>query len=481
MPEREFELYLSLLAKLLRLNPGQKVAITDEMRDHLEERLAELTGQGLSREDAIHRALDEFGDAAGIAADFSLISRQKRRRFLMRMTLGTVVATTAVLLIATAFWPAIPDAPAPNNALAQDNNKAISGAVPPSKPRRNTAIPVKPKTGTKPVASKPAISTEELEIEKKLATKLEGVQFEEVSLKDVIDFISESIKTDILYDIQYFDDLGVDPKDAKVNLVLNHTKISARTALELALKRAGAGDVAITYREGLIYLTNMEVDRKTMVYDCRNLLSAATTFPNSVMGSGSDFGPGGSGIPGGLGSAPGAGVGPSELAPGSAGPGGGAAAAKQRARALAAARAQAYRTAAEQSLIHVIQSTVRSTTWQDIDGDGATISTLNGILVVSANHEAHKEIQQLIDTLEQVTKNTPRRRGQRGMGASGMGSGFGPRRATPRTPGGFGSGSRADSPGSSHRGGFGPAAGTSNSGSGESAGGFVGGRPSKRN
>ena len=32
MPEREFELYLSALSRLLRLNPQQKDAIADELR-----------------------------------------------------------------------------------------------------------------------------------------------------------------------------------------------------------------------------------------------------------------------------------------------------------------------------------------------------------------------------------------------------------------------------------------------------------------
>ena len=33
MPEQEFEIYLALLSKLLRLSPTQKAAISDELRD----------------------------------------------------------------------------------------------------------------------------------------------------------------------------------------------------------------------------------------------------------------------------------------------------------------------------------------------------------------------------------------------------------------------------------------------------------------
>ncbi len=44
MSEQEFDLYLKLLAKCLRLTSGQRELIADELRDHLEERLEELRG-----------------------------------------------------------------------------------------------------------------------------------------------------------------------------------------------------------------------------------------------------------------------------------------------------------------------------------------------------------------------------------------------------------------------------------------------------
>ena len=39
MSEHEFELYLRLLGKFLRLTPGQEADVADELRDHLEARL----------------------------------------------------------------------------------------------------------------------------------------------------------------------------------------------------------------------------------------------------------------------------------------------------------------------------------------------------------------------------------------------------------------------------------------------------------
>ena len=119
MSEKEFELYLSLLSRFLRLTPGQREEIADELRDHLQHRLDELTAEGFSREDAVHRALEEFGDAAELATHFADLARRRRRRFLMRCTLGSIGAAAAVIFIAFAMWPPMPGANIPSRAEGQ--------------------------------------------------------------------------------------------------------------------------------------------------------------------------------------------------------------------------------------------------------------------------------------------------------------------------------------------------------------------------
>src|SRR5205823_9011231 len=79
--DREFENYLTLLAGLLRLDPKQRGTIADELRSHLEDRLDELMARGISRDEAVKRALAEFGDAAGLAGQFLAISRNRKRRW----------------------------------------------------------------------------------------------------------------------------------------------------------------------------------------------------------------------------------------------------------------------------------------------------------------------------------------------------------------------------------------------------------------
>src|SRR6202008_3010532 len=66
MSDHEFNNYLTLLAGLLRLGDKQRRAIAEELRTHLEDRVEELLARGVSRDEAVQRALAEFGDAAGL-------------------------------------------------------------------------------------------------------------------------------------------------------------------------------------------------------------------------------------------------------------------------------------------------------------------------------------------------------------------------------------------------------------------------------
>lgn len=130
MPEQDFDLYLSLLGKLLRLRPAQRAAIRDELQDHLEERTAELCGEGLTREAAVRRALDEFGDAAALADHFSRLTRLRTRRRIMRFTLAGSIVSAVALLVAFAFWPAPEGGPGVTPLVAAGPEASLAlGAV----------------------------------------------------------------------------------------------------------------------------------------------------------------------------------------------------------------------------------------------------------------------------------------------------------------------------------------------------------------
>ena len=138
MSEAEFDSYLSLMAKFLRLRSRQKDALADELRDHLESRLDELLAQGKTREQAVSIALEEFGDAAVLAEDFSRLASRHTRRFVMRCTAASAVVVAAVVLLTLAVAPPVPDGAGPPPLVAQD-------AAPGGEPAAD-AVPAIPET-----------------------------------------------------------------------------------------------------------------------------------------------------------------------------------------------------------------------------------------------------------------------------------------------------------------------------------------------
>jgi len=119
MPEHEFEIYLSVLSRLLKLTPEQTASIEDELRDHLEERFEELVRSGVERDEAIKQALDEFGDASGLAVNLTRVSQKPIRRWVIG---SSIVSAAALLISATAFLMFEPDAaslPGATPAVAQ--------------------------------------------------------------------------------------------------------------------------------------------------------------------------------------------------------------------------------------------------------------------------------------------------------------------------------------------------------------------------
>ncbi|MGE5192359.1 MAG: permease prefix domain 1-containing protein [Deltaproteobacteria bacterium] len=247
MPEEDFELYLSLLSRFLRLKSAQRDEIADELRDHLEARLEELAAQGMSREEAIRAALDEFGDAAELASHFTRAAHIRKRRLIMRLTFGSVAALAASLLVATAFWPESPQAPAPRNAVAQG-----LGDVP------------------KRIPAGKSVATEDEDktaVEKKLAKQLGKIEFASMPLGEVLEYIGDQIDIDIL--VVPEGDAGAAEQDSFVNLRVKRAKLSARTALDLVLEPLGLG---YTIRDGLILVTSSAQASQIQVYNVRDLL-----------------------------------------------------------------------------------------------------------------------------------------------------------------------------------------------------------------
>jgi hypothetical protein len=124
MSDREFENYLALLSGMLRLRRTQRESISGELRDHLIEHVAHLEASGSTHEEAVRRALEEFGDAAALAANFSALVGMRRRRLIMRCTIGTTVVMTGLVVAMLAFRPEVRDDPNVVQAQAESEPRA---------------------------------------------------------------------------------------------------------------------------------------------------------------------------------------------------------------------------------------------------------------------------------------------------------------------------------------------------------------------
>jgi len=301
MSEQEFDLYLKLLAKCLRLTSGQREQIADELRDHLEERLEELARAGVPREKAVVQALDEFGDAAALAAHFTTIARLKRRRFLMRLSLGSVGALTAALLIAFAFWPDNRAVRGPQRIVAQEKPKAEKPKAEKSqlekpkaerRPRHGSggsqrpsgsqnvglpaaAVPVLPSGLDHPLSSDIA---QRSKVETRIVEALsQPVDFniEPQSLKDALDFIAARYQIPIMIDQKGLEEANVDMSSEVRG---NAPGIALCDLLDLLFGQLSA-PLGYDIQHGVLMISTIDKINEhleTIVYDCRDLISVAS-------------------------------------------------------------------------------------------------------------------------------------------------------------------------------------------------------------
>lgn len=362
MPEQEFELYLSLLGRFLRLNAGQREEIADELRDHLEERFEELARAGLDRKDAIRRAIEEFGDATDLAAHFTQLANRRKRRLIMRVSIGSVVVTTVAILIGSALWPEFPGANMPARAVGQQQSadaNVLEQAL------RESALTARDeKTAA---------------IEAKLQTPI-SVKFADHPLDETLAYISDAIEVDIIVDELSLRDEGIELNEP-VTLELKYAEISSATALELVLEPFG-----LTYRlrDQFIHVQTQIVADENLeirVYNCRDLLQDMPT---------TDMEPSGTppahkltGIVQAVGHKHG-GLLLTQLPPG----GGKLGSSKTPPRPLSPGEA----------LVDVVMTTTEGP-WEHINGNGGTITEFNGLLIVRQTQAIHAEIQELLEMM----------------------------------------------------------------------------------
>jgi len=369
MSDREFENYLTLLASLLRLDPKQRGEISAELRSHLEDRLDELMARGLSREEAVKRALAEFGDAAGLAGQFVAINRNRKRRWLMRMTTFSIAATVLVATGIAIFWPGRNAGPGAAAVIAQgpadiDPFGAPKGiqtdpfAQAPAAAEKNDAIV---RTNVPSSAAK--------RIEREL-DKTCDTDFVETPLKDVIAYLQEMRAIPIVLSLKKLEEASVSP-DTPVTKQLHG--ISLRSVLNLIL-----ADLELTYivRDEVLQITtpaDAQSATEIRIYDCRDILAMPPPgmAPAGVGNHPGDAGgiPGAGGMPGGFG-------------------GGWMSGHDQRA----------------ERLMNIITTNVDQRSWSSAaveqPGNGS-ISEYNGLIVVTQTAQTHKKIEHVLNMLRE--------------------------------------------------------------------------------
>jgi hypothetical protein len=381
MPEQDFELYLSLLSRFLRLKSTQRDEIADELRDHLEARQAELAAHGLSGEEAIRSALDEFGDAAELANHFTRVSHIRKRRLIMRVTFGTITALATSLLVATAFWPETKQAAAPQRAVAQES----LGASQPKQPADLTVV------------TPDEMATVEAKLSKPIGTVPEGFQIGGLPLADALEFLGERLDLDIIIDQAAIADAQIDT-NSLVQLHVKRTKLTGRVALDLVLEPL---HLSYMIRDGLIRVTTVEQANQIQVYNIRDLL------PNLA----ENFG-GGAAIPGMVGGRMGGGMMGGRGRPGMkrdmeqamqrmstnmlAGMGGGEAAGPGGGFGGGMGGISAIRET--NSLAELIAATIDPESWDYSGGHGSVIQ-YHELLVVKNSQAVHGKIKALLEMM----------------------------------------------------------------------------------
>ncbi|MGI8982102.1 MAG: permease prefix domain 1-containing protein [Pirellulaceae bacterium] len=246
MSQQEFDSYLSLLCRLLRIAPQQREQVAEEFRTHMEDRLEELLAKGMDREGAVKLALEEFGDAAGLAAQIASISQGRRKRWIMRISVASVLGVALAGLLCLALLPEQQHVPVIAKAQAQQEAEKPTGA--------------------------PAETPEE-RIEKALSMPMD-LDFNEKPLKEILVTIQEMAKVPVIVAWKKLEEAAI---NLETPVSFNVKGISLRSGLRLML-----GQLGLTYvvEDEVVQITTPEdagSRQEIRVYDCRDLLNLPET------------------------------------------------------------------------------------------------------------------------------------------------------------------------------------------------------------
>jgi len=396
MSNDEFESWLSLVGRLLGLSERQRKQISEELRDHLELRVADLMDSGMDRQAAVLKAVEEFGDAAVLAKNLQSVSLNNRKRWMMRfMTLATA-AMFLVAVLTMAMWPEQARFGSPSQSVAQEDSLGSVGDQETSEdPFAGRAVEPESKPDIRPSFRTESQGT----IRRKLAQNMDLV-YDQAPFGDVRQQLSKALKTNIVIDMNLEGVLD-DDTELTANLVGVRLSDALRTILR-------AGDATYAIRDGVLliisiddenepdYLTRRMIDVQEILKLIKLKESDRIGKPLAVHGHGH-----GGGVfclvrqLGAGAGAKGEKAAVSENVPqGGGGFGGGGGGVVGTPSILTA----------EQLLVDTITRVVSPDAWQD-NGGNSDLTCIGGVLVVLTNESLADEVQDFVTDLEYQLKN----------------------------------------------------------------------------
>jgi hypothetical protein len=329
--------------------------------------LTELTDRGVSHPEAVRIALEEFGDAVGLAAHFSRIAQTRKRRMIMRCTVASVMTLAAAVVVALCLWP--------DNHAARVIGRAVADST---DPPQTEEVQKNLDKLVKAAQELPDDLTAKTEAELNQFTE---VHFEGMPLKEAITYIQEQLNdphthnanVQIYYDGAALKDADIDPAKTLVTIEFKH--IRYKMLLELML---GQFNLGYNIRDGIMTITTKEkldATLETRIYDCREILAVDTAQFRRPVAEHREKKQSETGV---------------KLA--AENPGTPSQAAKQP--ASAGFSLIQPRTPVD-DLIDVITTSIAPPSWSEQGGPG-TISEYDGLLVISQTNQVHSQVAELI-------------------------------------------------------------------------------------
>ncbi len=278
-----FDNYLNRLQKQLRLSANRAEAITAELRDHLESQLADLVDQGHDSEQAEQQILAELGEQFELAGGFNQVSSLSRRRWLMRYSALTMVASFVAIVATISLWPEKSRFGAPDRVTAQQAGDPFAGGP------QEGGVP-----GTPPRKQDRVLPSERSSREQSVVNNLQNLVLREILAQEQLaaattwQGLFEVLSQAVDQEFRFFVDQSARDVDFVLdNEINNHWGYdSVYEELRLALSQIGCA-LVIRGKSVVIVCSdvtdNPEFRRRQMI-DCRQLLNKLEEAESNRMG-----------------------------------------------------------------------------------------------------------------------------------------------------------------------------------------------------